>query len=440
MTLAQALAPARSDWASIQQSYGSILSLIRELIGVQPASIPYLDIWPPGHKALNLLVPALFNLPPMLLRPARFKSLVGLAALSASRAAGCNYCMAHTCVFALKRGAPVDAVRAAATAADAAADPADAAVITMAAALASVPASLTPEHLAACAESADDLRWLAYAAVLMGFLNKFMDVMGVELEPGAIAGASDVLAPTGWTMGKHAPPPAAPPPPPPAAVVGDPAAVDGWGTYVRVLGSAPGAVMLEWGWLAGVPGTAAGAAGAAAVRQWLEAEVGFAFAVVERLEPARPRRAVAAVVRDCLDPKLSKVGLAAKCAAALVFARCVANPRLEQDVERMVGAVAAPNTWPEASSSSSVGAILEYAGRPTDGNGDGPSPGVVDARMGLIVEFVRAASSSPAVISDQMVSRITEQLEAAEIIELVVWLAVLQLLHRLDVFYAVQTG
>ena len=314
-------------------------------------------------------------------------------------------------MFALKRGASVDAVRGER-------DAVETAGVAMAGAMASIPARLTRDHLDDCEKHLPpaDVQWLAYSAAVMGFMNKFMDVIGVELESEAIAASKDVLSPTGWSIGKHAP---AEPVPDEAVLP----TVDGWGTYFRVLRFAPGAVILEWKWLSGVPGTNA------AVKEWLEKEIGVSFGVIEHIGPARPLRAVAAVVRDSLDPKMSKIGLETKCATALVFARCAANPRLEQDVVRMASVIA-PKFGDVV-----VAAVLEYAARNTE-----RLPEALDAKIALAVELARAASSSPSVISEEMVEMVTKQFEASEIVEVVVWLSVLQLLHRMDVFHTVRAS
>ena len=82
-----------------------------------------------------------------------------------------------------------------------------------------------------------------------------------------------------------------------------------------------------------------------------------------------------------------------------------------------------------------VAAVLEYAAGSTE-----RPPEALDAKVAMAVELARAASSSPSVISEEMVEMVTKQLEAGEIVEVVVWLSVLQLFHQMDVFHAVRAG
>ncbi|NJR42453.1 MAG: hypothetical protein HC767_07120 [Akkermansiaceae bacterium] len=49
--------------------------------------------------------------------------------------------------------------------------------------------------------SEEHAEWIALGVGMMGFLNKFMDAMGVELEQGAVDDVGDIIGPTGWTIG-----------------------------------------------------------------------------------------------------------------------------------------------------------------------------------------------------------------------------------------------
>lgn len=49
--------------------------------------------------------------------------------------------------------------------------------------------------------SAEHVEWIALAVGMMGFLNKFMDAMGVELEQKAVDDVADLIGPTGWEIG-----------------------------------------------------------------------------------------------------------------------------------------------------------------------------------------------------------------------------------------------
>ena len=78
-TLAQALSASTVDWKTLHKQYNPLLHLVRELIGIIPTCDPVLEIWPPGFRTYNLLVPNMFNLPNTLFGKTPFKSSMGLA-------------------------------------------------------------------------------------------------------------------------------------------------------------------------------------------------------------------------------------------------------------------------------------------------------------------------------------------------------------------------
>ena len=98
---------------TLHARYGPLLELVRKLLGVVPNCDPYLEIWPPAFRTYNVMVPNLLNLPLMVWSLGAPRSTVGLAMYVSSRAAGCMYCSAHSCTFALRRGATVDEVASA---------------------------------------------------------------------------------------------------------------------------------------------------------------------------------------------------------------------------------------------------------------------------------------------------------------------------------------
>jgi hypothetical protein len=104
-TLAQQLQPSALDFALLEANYRPMLRLVRELIGVVPNCDPLLEIWPIGFRTYNLLVPNCLNLPFSIFGWGVDKAILGLAMYASSRAAACAYCSAHTCSFALRRGA-----------------------------------------------------------------------------------------------------------------------------------------------------------------------------------------------------------------------------------------------------------------------------------------------------------------------------------------------
>ncbi len=97
--------------STLHNRYGPLLELVRVLIGVVPNCDTYLEIWPPAFRTYNILVPNFLNLPFSIFGMGGApKDIVGLGMYVSSRSAECPYCSAHTCSFALRRGASPEKV------------------------------------------------------------------------------------------------------------------------------------------------------------------------------------------------------------------------------------------------------------------------------------------------------------------------------------------
>ena len=409
-TLAQALDHSKIAFEQLRRDYRPMLSLVRALIGVVPNCDGYLEIWPPAFRAYNLLVPNTLNLPGLLLGMGARKDLIGLAMYASSRAAECMYCSAHCCSFALRRGTSEDAILGKGT-------DLERAVVEVAAGLGQIPVQLPEEALAVVrAElSKPDLEWFLWAVALAGFLNKFMDAMGVELERQAISEVHSLLTPTGWTPGRHA--------------WGrsldledlvrrHPIPQDNIGLLLRVLGQAPAALRLEQQWTRGIEASAFGAL------ESLERQVGYGFPRLTKLRHRRPLVALCAVLRDQLDAKQSVLGLEAKCVAGLVYAETVMNRPLTADLLEL-----SRRYLPDLKAST-LAAIQRFAQHRTPGLRTGGLSQTTHAASGL----ARLAGPSPSQITQADIALFTAALTPAQIIETLAWLGVLQLLHRLYAF------
>jgi alkylhydroperoxidase family enzyme len=133
-------------------------------------------------------------------------SMVQMVALAASTAAGSRYCQAHTSHTGHRVG--VDEAKLADVYDFANSDrfsDAERAALRLAFAAASVPNTSTPEHFAELRRHFDDEQIAAIVAViaLFGFLNRWNDTMGTELEGPARQFGERVLAGHGWDVGKH---------------------------------------------------------------------------------------------------------------------------------------------------------------------------------------------------------------------------------------------
>jgi hypothetical protein len=421
-TLAEQLQPSAIAFDILHKNYRPMLGLVRELIGVIPNCDPLLEIWPIGFRTYNLLVPNCLNLPFSMFGFGVDKAMLGLAMYTSSRAASCAYCSAHTCSFALRRGASTASLVGSRT-------PREEAVVTLAEGMSRIPCDLTPTQCTDLTEnfSSSEIEWIVLSVGMMGFLNKFMDAVGVELEANAIADVSSLLTPTGWTPGKHNR----------ADVDRSNTSVlpqtDNLGTYLRVIRQVPSAIRLENRWTANVPDQWPEAG------EFLEAHTGYRFPLLGRLRHKRVIRALTTVLRDNLDPSQSEMGLAAKCLVAFVYANVVENETLMTEA-RMLAARLAPEL-----DESIFTAIAEFSAKPV-----GKDPAAIaqtitelsalpnlSAQDVTSIILARAASTSPAEINPAILSEVSPLLSSASIVELIVWLSVQQLLHRVGCFYAV---
>jgi alkylhydroperoxidase family enzyme len=415
-TLAQALQPAMVDAEEINRDYAPLVALVRELIGVIPNCNPIFEIWPPGFRTFNVLVPNLLNLPGALFGQGAPKSLVGLAMFVSSRESGCMYCTAHHCSFAIRRGASIETV------VDGEYSDAEAIVAEVARSAARIPGELTLEtysllgrHLAP-----SQVEWVVLAVAMGGFLNKFMDSMGIELERDTIADVAPLIGDRGWSPGKHLWDDELPVAEPNGGIP-----TDGMGTVLRVMRRAPGAIRFDAKFTKGVSGRI----GPALVM--LEERLGYAFPILASLQHKRAVRALATALRDNLDAHLSVVGLRAKILAGLVYAKIVDDEVLTAESVQLAQLLAPGlpmDLLAEIGNFSS--AASETSSLPA---------GLSKAEAGAVI-LARAASTSPSDINEITIAAVTEHLTPPEIVEVVVWLSILQMLHRLYVFYDAKLG
>ena len=364
---------------TLHTRYGSLLELVRKLLGVVPNCDPYLEIWPSAFRTYNVMVPNLLNLPLMVWGFGAPRSTLGLAMYVSSRTAGCMYCSAHSCTFALRRGATVDEVASALDGVLSLSE-ADRAAVRVARALAVVPSAIDDEARADLRRhfSETDAEWIVLSIAMMGFLNKAMDALGVPLEEATVSEVNGVIAPSGWTTGQHMKG---------AVQSGDPPSADSLATRLGLIRYAPQAIKLDKAWTQGVPDRWP------AVGEYLRQRTGHSFPVLSCLRHRRAIRAIATMIEENLGE--SAIGLENKLAAGLIYARTVGNPSLAQEL-RALGARELPDS-------------------PTQ-------------------TLARAISSSPAAVN-QNVLELSRAIPPAGIVELVTFVSVLQMLHRLSSFY-----
>ena len=304
-----------------------------------------------------------------------------------------------------------------------------------------VPADLKRSDIESLREhlSESDIEWVVLGAAVMGFLNKFMDAMGIELEASAIADVSDLISSTGWTTGKHnwsesfdddfglsegRPLPSSHNT---ATTNGNGTTgshrnvpKDSMGTYFKVLKATPAALRKDLKWSKGISGRP----GMPLLQ--LEEQVGHAYTTLASLNHSRAVRAIATVIRDNLDQQTTVLGLGSKCLIALVYARVVGNEVLTAEAVQMAERFA-----PEIGHRK-LTAIGRFASADMTTATLPPGLSTVEAAS---VMLAKTASPSPSTVSGITIATVADSLTPAQIVEAVVWISVQQLLHRLYVFY-----
>jgi alkylhydroperoxidase family enzyme len=358
------------------------------------------------------MVPNLLNLPFSVLGIAGAPAdVVGMSMYVASRSAQCPYCSAHTCSFALRRGTSPEKLARALVTDGGPFNRGELATIAVARSLACIPCELAGAERDELTSvyGPKDAEWIVLGAAMMGFLNKFMDAIGVELEQAVVAEVRTTMG-RDWSPGKAGAaldPRAATKPPPPADILL---------RKLRIVPLLPAAVRADARWQRGVPSAWP------AVGDFLRERTGHEFPVLSRLHHRRAVRSVASMLRENLNPASTVIGLDTKILAGAVFAEIVADATLAGDIRAMASK--------HAVTDSQIDAATRFAS--TDG--DALADEITRLRAALTLS--RAASPSPARIDSDVVATCRHGgLSAPAIVELICWLSVLQMLHRLSCFY-----
>lgn len=363
----------------LHERYGSLLQLVRKLLGIVPNCDPYLEIWEPAFRSYNVMVPNLLNLPFLVWGIGAPRSTIGLAMYVSSRTAGCAYCSAHSCTFALRRGATVAEVAQSLEDSNSLSER-DRAAVQIARALSEVPVGDVAEARANLLQhfSPTNAEWIVLAVAMMGWLNKTMDALGIPLEEETVSEVSRVITPSGWAPGKHLQK---------AVAITHPPGADSLTTRLSLIRYAPSAIKLDNAWTAGVPDHWD------TVGAYLKEKTGHAFPVLAKLRNKRAIRAIATMIKDNLTNTV--IGMENKLGAGLIYAETVANPALAQELHAL---------------------------------------GAKDLPESPIKDLARAVSTSPAAVDEASVKS-AQSLSPAGIVELVTFIALLQLLHRLSNYY-----
>jgi len=427
-TLFPLLQPHLISIAELAQDrgYSSVLHLVQAMIGVQPTCDMALEIWPPAFETYNLILPGFLNFPELLLPPtlsgAAPKELVSIAMYASSKANGCAYCTAHTCSFALRRGVDPQVLgnilrHVQEKGNKSESDPSQntrQAVVKVAYGVGTVPATLQPadvQDIYDAMKNQSHVEWIVAAAAMFGAYNKFMDGLGIPLEDGAYAETKAVMdqdirqfeaGKAGSMLPKE---PSLSPIPP----------KDDWKLILACLvqGVRPGgALALDKRLHGDTPNDKAGCL------QYLRNRFGTDFGlVIDHLHNLRLIRTMTAIITKNMDDGNSAgLCLSRKVVAGMAFCDVLENPRLAKELEAM--AAKFPPTPSERDSEEEK------------------------ERMKLLLKVTKALSYTPNRVTPALVKQLREKehlISAQMLVELVAFLAIVQLLHRFETFFHVGT-
>ncbi|KAA3624042.1 MAG: hypothetical protein DWQ02_23640 [Bacteroidetes bacterium] len=409
----------------LEQDYNPMLKIVKVILGLDPNANPLLEIWPPAFKAYNLVVPNFLNLPQYLFKKRSYKSLVGLAMYACSKAAECAYCTSHACTFAMRRGLEAEKFKGNLS-------EKEAAVVAVAESMARVPSNLTKaqcdEMISHCTPA--EIHGVAMVVSLMGFLNKFMGAMGVELEAEALEETGKILTEAGWNPGKHfrgnyqAPEDYHNP------------VKDSIGTYFRMFQQAPGVIRLEKKWTQGIPDKypKAGA--------FLKEHTGFDFPMIAKTKDPRIIKTLSTVLRDNLNAEVSKIGLDTKCLSSLVFGMVAQNEILVKEARILINHHASSvqdnqleviEGMAKAFTNIDDKNYHSYLTQLTDEAG-------LSEKQAAALLCTKMASYSPSDINETILNETHNRLSAQEIVELMIWISIQQMFQRMYTYYSVSNG
>lgn len=411
-TLAEHLESDIVELVDLHDTYGPFLGVVRELIGVVPDCDTYLEIWPAGFRTYNLCVPNFLNLPNSIVTNNDLKAHMGLAMYVSSRTAECPYCAAHTGSYALRRGASQSAIDGSSR------TELEQAIVELAEGMASEPSTFDRSVLNELGKhlSSDDIEWIAMSVGMMGFLNKFMDAISVPLEVEAINDVADLIEPSGWDIGKagwrNGAKPRA------TSIVPR----DSMSVYARVVRNGPKATIIERNWTKHMPKSAPD------LRRYLLETRHIDVPLLSQMRHGKSIRGLAAMLDQNLDPATSEIGLGNKALAGLVYASMVGDEALIE-LNRSVANGSGVDKA-SANAAVAVGADPAFLLR-----NDAERVSVGDnEQTEAVVRLAHAISPSPAVTTDEIAAATVETLSSAEVVEVAVWISVLQLMHRISRF------
>jgi alkylhydroperoxidase family enzyme len=389
----------------VARRHSAVVGLVRRMLGVTPHCDGLLEIWPPAFTTYNVLVPNLLDIPRCDLGLGLPPHVRALVTYVASRTYGCSYCAAHAALVGTVVRGPGGTLHLNEEAMNAAESPLfgapERAAVAFAAQVARIPAQVGREGCQDLARHFDEeaVEAIVLAVSLMGFLNRFMNTMGVVLEYRALKTAEEHLARSGWTPGV-----AYDPQHDAATVNADPHDEKPPGLF-KVAGFLPGAIAYDRRALAGIAGSRA------ALVEQLRKALGFVPSYLLRLHRLAPQRAFAHVLveRLAVDGKGLPAGI--KAAMGYVAARRARSVTLAAHFAYLARRAGIP-----------ADRLVQLAH---------PEASGLAANEAAALALAHAASLAPSRVTPRIIDALVKSLEPPSIVEAVLVLSCVTLLVRL---------
>lgn len=342
----------------------------------------------------------------------------------------------NSCTMALRRGLREDAIKGRDL------NEGESAALDLGKALGTQPCKMDisiHERLVANLGSAN-AEWTLHGTCMMGWLGRFMDMMGVDMEEILVTEVEDLLRPTGWSTGQHAV--AAPQDDLQEALKGPPRRGDNLAAYLEILMQTPSAIMYDRKTVGGIPGSwpAAG--------DYLQNLLGHNFPVLGRLKHSRARSGYVAALRDNLTSPDCNFSRRQKYALAVMFSMVCENTELEGTMRKLYNKEEAEEVnarnETDADLLLAVQNLAEISGRGVACDSAWLEnilrmlhvSGISERDAGMLTLAV-SGSTSPGRVGPEIVRLVGERLSPAESVEIVSWLGVLTLFNRLMSYFAV---
>jgi alkylhydroperoxidase family enzyme len=371
------------------------------------------------------LIKILCNLPGSLLTLRDTSRLQGLVLFYSAAAARCSYCLVHATCFALRRGMPERFLRPVAAVKDLPARERMAARIGVA--LSRLPGKVPDDLRDAVLEEMDpsEGELMVMSACAMGYILKFMDFMGLEIE----ACVYEEVLPVIRKLDVDIPPPSSP------VATDAEVNVDTFASRLSLLALLPAVMQFEFYAMWGVPSQWP------AIGAYLQRQLGHDFRVLACVNSRPARRAIAAILVKELGPHanfsrrlkyLMAVIYATKCACAplyTAFSALAAREGANQAAIEAVRSFAAKQIPEDAALVAGPEAMLP---------GAEIAPGT--EFCGLVLAKVGSEMPASARMSGFLIQQAKEHLTSPEIVELCSWVGVLALLQRVYAWYEPEEG